>query len=182
MRPLVAVFVLSLSVVVAPALVYGDGWVSLFSDASLENCTLSDSSPGEVNVYIAEFSPDGATGLRFRVAASPGFTGVWLSEVSPFLTIGTSVTDLAIGFGHCMVGQAVVLTMRYQLFGTSTCSDLSIVAPPGFPQPLCSWCVFNEAPCNGFRPLHVNCAGPFECNPVATESATWGKVKALYRN
>lgn len=167
---------------ILPVHVLGFGTMSMHSDAGLNDCTLSDASPGLANVYIAEYSDDGATGVRFRVAASTGFTGVWLGETSLFTTIGSSPADVSIGFNQCMVGKFVVLSMTYQLFGTSTCSDLSIVAPPGFPEPLCSWCVFHEAPCSAFRPLHVNCEGPFECNPVATESTTWGRVKALYRN
>ena len=154
--------------------------ISIYSDATLSECTLSDASPRVTSVYVAETS-DEATGLRFRVAASPGFTGVWLAETSPFTTIGDSQTDLSIGFGSCMGGHFLALTISYQLFGTSTCSDLSIVAAPGFPEPLCTSCSFHEVRCSGLDPLHVNCSGSFDCNPVPVESSTWGRVKALYR-
>lgn len=154
--------------------------ISIYSDATLSECTLSDASPRVTSVYVAETS-DQATGLRFGVAADPGFTGVWLAETSPFTTIGNSQTDLSIGFGACMAGQFLVLTIDYQLFGTSTCSNLSIVAAPGFLEPICTSCLFHEVPCSGLDPLHVNCSGSFDCNPVPVESSTWGRVKALYR-
>lgn len=130
--------------------------------------------------YVAETSEE-ATGLRFRIAADPGFTGVWLSETSPFLTVGNSQADLSIGFNSCMVGHFPVLTISYQLFGTSTCSTLSIVAAPGFLEPLCISCSFHEVKCSGLDPLHVNCTGSFDCNPVPVQSSTWGRVKALYQ-
>jgi hypothetical protein len=155
--------------------------ISLYSDAALSECTLSDASPSVINVYVAETS-DEATGLQFRVAADPGFTGVWVSDSSPFFTIGNSQTDLSIGFGACMVGHFQVLTIRYQLFGTSTCSKLSIVATPGFAEPLCTACSFVEVRCSGYEALHVNCSGSFDCNPVPVEPSTWGSVKALYRD
>lgn len=156
------------------------GRLQIYSDAALTQCTLSDAAPATVNIYVAEHSWDGATGSRFRIAASGGFTGAWLGEISPFVTIGTSPTDVSIGYGYCGVGTFLVLKMTYQLFGTSTCSTLSVAPAVGFPVPICTYCFFGEYPCEGYDDLHVNCSGT--CGPVATEPATWGKVKALYRN
>jgi hypothetical protein len=165
----------------APTFVQGHGRLSLFSDAAFTECTLSDTAPGVVNVYMAETSLE-ATGLRFRIAASSGFTGVWLGETSPFSKIGSSPTDISIGFASCQVGRFLVLTVTYQLFVTSTCSQLSIVAASGFSEPICTGCLFQELPCWGYDPVHINCSGSFDCNPVAVEPSTWGRVKSLYRD
>ncbi len=165
-----------------PHLALGTGRISIYSDTALTECTLSDASPRVANIYIAETSLYGATGLRFRIAESPGFTGVWLSEASPYHPIGTSRTDLSMGFGACLLGRFAVLTMTYQFYGTSTCSDLSIVAAVGQREPICTSCSFGEWPCEGYDALHVNCSGSFNCNPVLVESSTWGGVKALYRD
>jgi hypothetical protein len=154
--------------------------LQIYSDAALTACTLSDTAPTTVSIYVADYSWSGATGARFRIAASNGFTGVWLGETSPFTTIGTSPTDFSVGYGYCLTGAVLILKMTYQLFGTSTCSTLSVAPAAGFAQPLCAYCLFGEYPCDGFDDLHVNCGS--NCDPVATEPATWGKIKALYRN
>jgi hypothetical protein len=134
-----------------------------------------------VTVYAA-LTVFGADGVRFRVAASPGFTGVWLSDATPYYKVGSSPTDLEVGFNKCLIGTNLVATITYQVFGTSTCSDLSIAAPAGFIAPFFDDCGFEEIPLFNNGPLHVNCSGSFNCSPVATEPTTWGRVKSLYRN
>jgi hypothetical protein len=166
----------------APALVLGGSGLSLYSDVTLTNCALSDQAAGTATVYVAEQSNDGATGIRFRIVGNSGFTGVWLSDSTPYVTVGNSQTDLSMGYGVCLLGKFPVLTVTYQLFGTSTCSLLEIAPAQGFPVSLCISCSFNETPCIGNHALHVNCPGPFDCNPVAAEPSTWGRVKSLYRD
>lgn len=179
MRGRLTLAVLGLTCV--PALAFGGGFLSLYSDAALTQCSLSDVVPGTANVYLTELPNGGATGSRFRVAASPGFTGVWLSETSPFTTIGNSQTDLSVGFGNCRDGRFVVLTMTYQLYGTSECSQLSFTPALGQTELYCLDCSFGME-CNGLYPLYVNCSGSHGCDPLPVESTTWGSVKALYRN
>lgn len=173
---------IALCLIVVPEAVLAFGRLEIYADPALSHCSLSDNSSRLVNIYVAESTPYGATGLRFRIAESPGFTGIWLNETSPFATVGNSRTDLSIGFGICEVGQFTVLNMQYQLFGTSACSTLSIAPANGISEPICTGCVFSELPCIGYMSLHVNCDGSFDCNPVATEVSTWGSVKALYRD
>ncbi|HKW14440.1 MAG TPA: hypothetical protein VJS69_08145 [Candidatus Krumholzibacteria bacterium] len=162
-----------------PSLAFGDGYLSLYSDASHTDCALSDTAPAVANVYMVDFGY-AINALRFRIAASPGFTGAWLSETSPFTTIGNSQTDMSMSFGSCLIGQVLVLTMTYQLFGTSTCSQLSVEAPSGLSDPICLDCSFGTE-CAGYFPLHVNCSGSFGCDPLPVKPTTWGSVKALYR-
>jgi hypothetical protein len=151
----------------------------IFSDAAMTDSTINDNGPQIVSFYVAEVNPDGNTGLRFSTEASAGFTGVWLGDTSPFVTVGSSPTDISVGYGWCFMGGTLhVLTATYQLFGTSApCSELRIAAADGFAVVLAgsSGCLFGEMPIRDLGGLHVNC-------PVATEPTTWGKVKALYRN
>jgi hypothetical protein len=179
-----ALIVATLLLMTLPVQVCAQDWLSLYSDAAFTDCTLADSSPRIVNIYVTEHA-FGATGIRFKVEPGPVFTGVWLGESSPFFTLGSSPTDISIGFTRCEVGHFLVLTMSYQLFGTSSCSTLALVSPfPdwSFPdRPLCASCLFTEVPCLA-TPLHINCPGQFACSPVATQASTWGNVKALYRN
>ncbi|HET6350123.1 MAG TPA: hypothetical protein VFH88_13670 [Candidatus Krumholzibacteria bacterium] len=164
-----------------PGLAFSDGFLSLYADPGFTQCTLSDTTPRTVNIYLVELPISGATGIRVRIAADPGFTGVWLDDASPFATVGDSQTDFSAGFGTCENNRFLVLTMTYQLFGTSTCIQLSIAAVSGFIYPICTDCSFGQDNCSGVYPLHINCDGSFGCSPLAVESATWGAVKALYR-
>lgn len=159
----------------------GQTHLSLYSDPALTQCTLSDATPGVVTVYVALRSTE-ADQISFRVAASPGFTGVWLSDATPYYMVGSSPTKLSVGFAACLGGTNLVATITYQLFGTSTCSDLAIAAPAGDSWPFYDSCGFTYYPLFNNGPLRINCPGSFDCNPVAVEPSTWGSVKALYRN
>lgn len=70
----------------------------------------------------------------------------------------------------------LVLTMSYQFFGTSgACSQITIGPAPGILVPFAiSLGCWDPVECEAGT-LRVNCT-------VATESTTWGRVKALYRN
>jgi hypothetical protein len=101
-----------------------------------------------------------------------------VGETTSFFKAGSSPTDISIGFASCLPPPILVLTMTYQLFGTSSaCSELRTAPPDGFPVAIAADgdCSFVELPIRDLQSLHVNC-------PVATEPTTWGKVKALYRN
>jgi hypothetical protein len=155
---------------------HGDRLV-IFSDEGLTDSTLTDDAPRTVSLYVVHRNFDYGTGVRFATAADPGFTGVWLSETSSHYTMGKSTTDISVSYGLCRPSPVVVLTMVYQMFGTSeSCSKLSIAPAAGFSDAVCfshGGCFYENACQTGA--LHVNC-------PVATESTTWGRVKALYRN
>jgi len=161
--------------------VQAQGSLRLYSDPEFTQCTLSDTGPRLANVYVVE-STFISLAVQFRVAASPGFTGVWLADSSPYYSFGSSQTDLGLYFNQCLSGVFPILTMTYQLLGTSTCSELTIAPSPGLLFPVCFDC-FDEYPCLNNKALHINCDGSFECGgPVAVEPSTWGSVKALYRN
>lgn len=151
----------------------------IYSDASLTDSSIDDGAPRIVNLYVVEKGTfPGATGSRFSIKPSAGFTGVWLSDASSFLPFGQSPTDLSVVYGACIPPPILVVTMTYQLFGTSApCSELHVAPADGQ-----KWvvapdvgCFFTEDIITDLGRLEVNC-------PVATEPTTWGKVKALYRN
>jgi hypothetical protein len=162
-----------------PGVVKAQGSLRLYTDPAFTQCTLSDTAPGVVSVHVVMTVGD-ADWVQFRVAASPGFTGVWMADASPFVLVGSSQTDLTVVFNNCKVGRFLIVTITYQLFGTSTCSELAIAPPVGFTEPIYDSCSFTFYPLFNNSPLHVNCSGSFDCNPVAVEPTTWGQVKALY--
>lgn len=149
----------------------------IYSDAALTKSSLDDNVPQIVSLYVVHSGPVGAIGVRFSVKPSAGFTGVWLSDASPFTPVGTSPTDISIAYGVCDLEPLLILTMSYQMFGTSAaCSELRIAPADGFPFVLGAdvGCFFTEGVIQDLESLRVNC-------PVATGPATWGRVKALYR-
>ena len=155
---------------------YGDRLV-IFSDEALTDSTLTDDAPRTVSLYVVHKNFDYGTGVRFATVADPGFTGVWLSETSSYYVMGKSTSDIAVSYGLCRPSPVVVLTLVYQMFGTSdTCSELRVAPAAGFSDAVCysrGGCFFENACQTGA--LYVNC-------PVAVEPTTWGKVKSLYRN
>jgi hypothetical protein len=153
--------------------------LQILSDEALTDSTINDDIPRVVTLYVVESgSFTGATGARFSIKPSAGFTGVWLGDASQFATFGSSPTDIGIGYGACIPPPILVLMMTYQLFGTSTpCSELRVAPIDGSmwvvaPDVNCS---FSEGIITDLGRLQVNC-------PTATEPTTWGKVKSLYRN
>lgn len=151
----------------------------IYSDAALTDSSINDSSPRIVNFYVVEKgSFQGATGVRFSTEPTAGFTGVWLGDATSYYKVGSSPTDIAVGYAACIPPPILVMTMTYQLYGTSSpCSELRIVPPDHSP---CAYtpdmdCSFVEGCITDLRSLHINC-------PLATEPTTWGKVKALYRD
>ncbi len=166
-------------IVIASSAKAGYWELRIYSDAALTDATISDDGPRIVNLYVVEKgSFQGAVGVIFSVKPSAGFTGVWLRDSSSFATVGHTPSSLNVGYGACIPPPILIVTMTYQLFGTSEpCSDLHIA--PGDGQPFVitpdTNCLFTEGIITDLGRLHVNC-------PVATEPTTWGKVKALYRN
>jgi len=155
--------------------------LSIYSDAALTQYTIDDSAPQVVTLYVAGFM-FGSTGVRFSVRPRPGFTGVWLSDSSSFVTVGSSPTDVAVGFGTCIDGSVTILTMSYQLFGTSSaCSELHPAPANGFSNAVSTTqCGGYESAIGQLDKLYANCSNPPP--PVATEPTTCGRVKALYRD
>jgi hypothetical protein len=156
--------------------------LSIYSDAALTQYTIDDSVPRVVTLYVAGYLFE-SSGVRFSVRPGPGFTGVWLSDTSAFYPYGSSPTDIAIGFGRCVTSRSVlILTMSYQMFGTSSpCSELRAAPPDGFLYAIGTQCGADEVIIWPLDKLYANCPNP-PIPPVATESSTWGKVKSLYRD
>jgi hypothetical protein len=131
----------------------------------------------------------GINGARFRVTVSPGFTASYVSEsIAVPVHFGTLLEGVAVVYDACSFGTMLLATMTFQGFGTSLpCAYLDVGPDPGFgwPEPVAQNCYFDLLSAPSAQKLYVN-ASPDQCQPncstVPTRSATWGKVKALYRN
>lgn len=170
------------------------GWggrVELYSDASLSQCTLTDTSPAIADIYVFHKMStwtiiDGASGITFRLGSSAGFTGGWLEDIIPpgLVASGSSQTGIAVGYGCWHNTDVMVLRARYQMQGTSQpCSFVEVLPQPGHPWIETMTCGYWDfLPVDGDR-IQVNPDASCPCEiPVATQSTTWGRIKAMYRN
>lgn len=163
--------------------------VSLYSDPAHTIRYAQDVAPGVLTVYaVHEAEPiipgvSVATSLDFRIAQSAGFTGVWLSESTTHLFLGSSTAGIRFAYGGCLELPTRVLEVQYSTFGTSeSCSYLEVV---GHPDEICgsnAICAFDcdfeyHVPVGGR--LYIN--PTTECSAVPVAATTWGKIKSLYR-
>jgi len=147
--------------------------LGIYTDASGASCDLG--APGFFNgnaVVVHKFSP-ATTGVRFKIALPVG------SSIFAFNTLynagGQASTDISVGYGGCLSGSFPVGSLVASLLpGT-----LQIVAADLQTNIQYTDCSFNELVATGGS-AYVGGTGP--CNePTATETSTWGQVKALYR-
>jgi hypothetical protein len=168
------------------------GRVALYSDASLSQCTLSDAGPGTADIYVvhriagSDAAAYGVVGIMFSLAPSAGFNGTWLEDIVPagMLGNGISPSGIAVGYISCRSVDTVVLNARYQIYGTSsTCSNLEAAPHPNNCCIITSTCTFQDfLEVDGGR-LVINADQSCLCDAtVATESTTWGRIKAMYRD
>jgi len=162
---------------------FGFQKLNLYSDQLHTSTQVYDQVPGLITVYVfqEDQQSDGySTAASFTVVSSEEFTGVWLSDTSPFLTLGTSPTGISLSYGGCRPLPIQALEIRYITFGTSSdCSYLEVVKPSDWDFPV-------TLPCEGFGwnvatggRLTVNPAP--NCTPLPIAPTTWGRIKAMYQ-
>ena len=164
------------------------------------DCTLlNNQGQGLRNVYILLGFNSGASAARFAVAPGPGATMVYISESSPYPSIGNTKDGISICFGSCLTGEPLIATVTFLSLTTdATCSQIRVIPHPGAE-------TLEVRKCNGSTvsayaldlqivpPATMPCPCPtphlfpgtpsaFDCTPVRTESTTWGHIKALYTN
>jgi len=142
---------------------------------------------------VHKFNANGAAAAQFKVSDTSGLFPT--TQTTPFLSLGTWNTDLSVSYGACLTGDINVMTLNFFWFGTpiTGCNNrLEIVAAPTSPIPgaiATVECDFQTlTPALGGRAFidpNIVCLGSCgdlePCQPVATESRTWGGIKALYQ-
>ena len=171
------------------------GWIAIFVDAAGSYCGVRD-TPGMVTLYMIQKHTSGSTGASFRIEFSDGFAGALASVSSPYTNVtGDPLTGMTVMYDNtCAIGDVEILELHLLLTGTSPeCSWVRVA-----PYPVSVDCNFEEvlADWGGAHVQHnLNLRCPdvvdpstdidFYCRPytepLATQSATWGAVKALYR-
>jgi hypothetical protein len=133
-----------------------------------------------LTVYVVhDIGPFGARDVQFQIRGSVGFTGVWVSETSPYTVVGASPSGISIGYSNCLTSSVPILEVAYTLLGTSSdCSALTVNPyPSNQPGILVIDCSFDTAYAAGSS-LLIN---PTAACALAVEHTSWGKIKALYR-
>jgi hypothetical protein len=141
----------------------------IYTDATGSSCNFA---PGfSPNVTLIEKFSTGSTSSRLMVNfGANGFFGF----NTTFVPVGTLNSDISIGYGQCLNGSIVLGTAIVSLVG----GQMTVLPATGFSFILYTDCSFAELPATGGQ---ANDGTTGDCNEVATESSTWGQVKALYR-
>ena len=195
-----------LLILLLPAAVFaqwGGGVIGVYTSHYSGTCLAFD-VPGPMTLYVIQRSVIDASGSRFRIELSPGFTGVLVSVTSPFSGVdGDPLTGVTVTYdGACMINRVEVLELHFMMLGTSAeCSwvrtaphplsvdgklDTYNCAHTRLPAEWGGTHVYMDFPFPPFCPdetfpdvLDYACR-PIQ-DPLPTASATWGAVKALYR-
>jgi hypothetical protein len=168
-------------------------------------CLLNnDAGPGIRTVYVRLGFNPGTTSARFMLATTPGATMTYVSESIPYAFTGNTQSGISICFGSCLEGTQVnvIATVKYMSYGTDArCSELRAVPFPGAETvevmncdgtTVSAWCAdLQLLPDVLPFPIPCNCSSyhkfagvpnQFGCQPVSIETATWGRIKALYQH
>lgn len=110
------IFVLSASTAFAQ-----NGTICLYADPAGTQCSISDTGPGVLSVYVIHNSPNGTIGATFAAPKPDCMVGVtWITDSTPFsLYGGNSQTGASLAYGGCVTGPTHVATIQYMASGLS---------------------------------------------------------------
>jgi hypothetical protein len=179
------VFLWVLSVAFAAGTAFGQaGSIGLFADYIGTDCSMEDRSSGLFVVHVVHVNAPGVTASWFAAEDGPGFTGVWLSDTTPYpLVVGSSHSPIGLsqGYGACLSSPIHIASMNYFAYGSSaSCSWIRAVPPEESTSGY-----IEVADCNSDilyatgGTLIVNPTEECLCNVPAHET-TWGAIKAMY--
>jgi hypothetical protein len=156
------------------------------------HCSLQLQLPGLLSLYVVQRVNTGSVASAWRVDDPSGMTRIGASVPTGYLSIGDPYTDVQVAYGGCIIGDHVLFSLHYFVSAEDAalpCAVIRILPAPTSPIPGELVVVDCAQPSGNLeaattRPFVIN--GPSdpvecECPPVAAESATWGKIKSLYR-
>jgi len=164
----------------------GVGYLAIHGDAQGLSCDIANPpNPGAlVTVYVFhQFGVPGesAAESRFRIAQPPEWTFITFTNTPGYVPIGSALTDVRVGYGECVNTPIIIGTVLcFANQAAPPCSQFQILAPVGLPSVVGYDCSFVEYSTVGLGAV-VNPQASCCCQCLATESSTWGSVKALYR-
>ncbi|UCH83997.1 MAG: hypothetical protein JSW50_16445 [Candidatus Latescibacterota bacterium] len=166
--------------------------IALFSDTRGCPCEITDraGTPGLINIAVLQVNTPGAKASQFSAPMPACFGALYITETPIFpITIGNSQDGIAIGYGGCRTGTFQILNIVF--FGQGLTPDCCFY--PLLPDPYAASGRIEVVDCDdevvfasgwgdmiNMTSQCVCLVGLEHCYPVATERATWGKIKALY--
>ncbi|UCH82750.1 MAG: hypothetical protein JSW50_09735 [Candidatus Latescibacterota bacterium] len=172
-------------VVLAAGLAFGQaGSIGVFEDNTGADCSMEDRMAGLFVVHVVHVNTSGATASTFAAEDGPGFTGVWLSDTTPYpLVVGYSHGPMGLsqGYGACLTSPIHIASMNYFGYGTSAaCSWIRVVPPAEAASGQ-----IDVVDCNNSvvyatgGTLIVNPTDDCVCD-VPADNLTWGAIKAMF--
>lgn len=167
--------------------------IELFSDAGATSCELEDHGIARVTVYAFLVGTEPAVAVRFKAPRPACWEGAtWVADHVPYDygSVGNSQEDWMVNFYNnvplCLAPPVLIGSTEYDATGVSlSCCELLPAAPLTSSQNVFLYvdCNYNDQPLSAGHGVTINPNDSCHCvNPVAIESSTWGRVKALYRN
>lgn len=175
---------LTLVLMLAASMAFAQGGsIGVFSDAGGSSCNLTDAAPGLLSFYVVHVLTPGATASQFSAPMPACMLGAsYLSDTGIFpVTIGSSQTGVAIGYGACLAAPIHCLTINY--FGgglTTPCCYYGVYPDPNLTSGNIEVvdCTENLITATGGVGI-INPDGTCQCD-VPTQDTTWGKVKSIF--
>jgi hypothetical protein len=95
--------------------------ICFYADSAATSCTLTDSIPGMLQIFVVHSYEAGATAVEFKAPIPKCMTGtVWLYDKSTEpIALGDSQKGIAIAYGRCLTEPAVILTISLMTKGKS---------------------------------------------------------------
>jgi hypothetical protein len=156
------------------------GQIGIYSDADGSSGAL-DNTTGYMQAYCVHINSSGATACQFAIELT-GTPLTLLGESSPFNSIGSSLTGVAVAYGECRTSPIHVLTINFS--GTSSACDRIKIAPaPNASQP-----GIYVTDCTTPVPSLLTAKGGWAViNPDNTcpdnliNDSSWGRIKSIYQ-
>lgn len=159
------------------------GSLTIAADPGGTNCNLADTTPGLCTYYVVHVNTPGATASQFYAPQPACMLAVYLSDGAVYpVTIGSSQTGVAIGYGACLPGPNNVLMINYFCQGlTPPCCYYPILPDPALPSGNIEVvdCQNQLLFATGGEGI-VNSNQTCNCS-VPVEETTWGGIKSLYQ-
>jgi hypothetical protein len=163
------------------------GIIGIYSDQAGQDCNIPFGNIGLLPIFIVHTKTAGATASQLAAPQPECWTNaIFLSDTALWpITIGSSQTGFAMGYGTCLEGPIHVLTVNYfvQSAPVQACCEY-----PTLPDPHVESGEIEVVDCNNnllYAENAVAIVNPDETCPcgdstIRVEETTWGRLKALY--
>jgi hypothetical protein len=173
----------------ATSAAYGqsDDVISLWADANMISCEIVDPGSGLLQVHMFHVGSQPAFAVEFFAPTPQCWEGAtWLGDVvpSPFLKGGVSTHAVGIHINYlaCLQPPVYLGYMNYVVSGgAQPCCPYPVLPQTIAGQITVVACNYTSRIGSGGTSI-VNANATCRCPaPIAAETSTWGRVKALYR-